>query len=163
VIGNYAGDITVGANLVPADRARAIAAAKALFARHPHIEAVFTKAEVAGVAMPSTRPDKWTLLERVRASFDQAKSGDLIVIHKPNIMPVTDTRTYANMHGSPWDYDRRVPIIFWRPGMAAADRPEAVSTTDIMPTLAAWLGLSLGATRIDGHCLGQVAGTACPR
>jgi predicted AlkP superfamily pyrophosphatase or phosphodiesterase len=163
VIGNYSGDIDVGPNLTPADRARAIAAAKRLFARHPQIEAVFTHAEIARLPMPSGPPDKWPLANRLRASFDPERSGDLIVVTKPNIMPVTDTRTYATMHGSPWDYDRRVPIIFWRPGMAAVDRPEAISTTDIMPTLAGWLGLGLGATRLDGHCLGQVAGTLCPR
>jgi hypothetical protein len=134
-----------------------------LFQRHPQIEAVFTNAEVARMPMPSGPPDKWTLADRVRASFDPERSGDLIVISKPNIMPITDTRTYANMHGTPWDYDRRVPIIFWRPGMTAADRTEAVSTTDIMPTLAGWLGVSLTGTRVDGHCLGQVVGTTCPR
>ena len=163
VIGNYSADIEVGPNLSPADRIRAIAAAKRLFARHPQVQAVFSQAEIARLPMPSGPPDKWTLAERVRASFDPDRSGDLIVINRPNIMPVTDTRTYATMHGSPWDYDRRVPIIFWRAGMAAVDRPEAVSTTDIMPTLAGWLGVSLAATRIDGHCLGQIADTVCSR
>jgi predicted AlkP superfamily pyrophosphatase or phosphodiesterase len=163
VIGNYSGDIDVGPNLPPADRARAIAAARDLFARHPQIQAVFTNGEVARLPMPTGAPDKWTLAQRVRASFDGERSGDLIVIHKPNIMPVTDTRTYANMHGSPWDYDRRVPIIFWRPGMTAVDRAEAIATVDIMPTLAAWLGLPLGTTHVDGRCLSQVSGTPCPR
>jgi len=163
VIGNYAGDIDIGPNLAPADRARAIAAARNLFARHPQIEAVFTSTEVARLPMPAGPPDKWTLADRVRASFDPERSGDLIVISKPNIMPITDTRTYASMHGTPWDYDRRVPIIFWRPGMTPSDRAEAISTVDIMPTLAAWLGLPLGTTHIDGHCLGQISGTSCPR
>ena len=163
VIGNYAGDIDVGPNLTPADRARAIAAARNLFARHPQIEAVFTNTEVARLPMPTGAPDKWTLADRVRASFDPERSGDLIVISRPNIMPITDTKTYANMHGTPWDYDRRVPIIFWRPGMTADDRAEPISTVDIMPTLAAWLGLPLGTTHIDGQCLGQITGTSCPR
>ena len=163
VIGNYSGDVDIGPNLAPADRARAITAAKRLFARHPQVEAVFSQADMARVPMPSGPPDRWTLADRVRASFDPDRSGDLIVVTKPNIMPVTDTRTYATMHGSPWDYDRRVPIIFWRGGMATSDRAEAISTTDIMPTLAAWLGVRVDAARLDGHCLGQVAGIACPR
>ena len=85
------------------------------------------------------------------------------VVPTPNVMLVGDTTTYATMHGTPWDYDRRVPIIFWRRGMAPSDRTEAISTTDIMPTLAASLGLSIDTLTLDGHCLGQVAGIACPR
>ena len=59
-------------------------------------------------------------------------------------------------HGSPWDYDRRVPILFWRAGMEAADRAEAIETVDIMPTLAASLGLRIDSSEIgrkmpDGH------------
>ena len=162
VVGNFSSDIDVGPNLAPADRARAIAAARALFANHPQVQAVFTQGEIGRLPMPTGSPDKWSVAERVRASFDPERSGDLIVVHKPNIMPVTDTATYANMHGSPWDYDRRVPIIFWRPGMGASERNEAISTVDIMPSLAAWLGLSLGSTKVDGHCLRQVAGVSCP-
>ena len=163
VIGNFSGDVDIGPNLAPADRARAIAAARDLFAAHPQVFAVFTQAEIAKVAMPTTPPDKWTLAERVRASFDPDRSGDLVVIAKPNIMPIVDTRSYASMHGSPWDYDRRVPIIFWRPGMAPTDRSDPVSTVDIMPTLAAMLGVRLDQAKIDGHCLNAVAGVPCPR
>jgi predicted AlkP superfamily pyrophosphatase or phosphodiesterase len=163
VLGSFAGDIFIGTNLAGSDRARAIAAAKSLFAAHPQVEAVFTKAEAAKLPLPTGAPDKWTLADRVRASFDPERSGDLIVINKRNTMPVADTTSYAIGHGSPWDYDRRVPVIFWRPGMNPADRPEAVSTTDIMPTLAALLGVRLGTTRIDGHCLAQVPGISCPR
>ena len=163
VIGYSAGDIFVGRNLGLPDRARAVSAAKKLFADHPHIEAVFTKADVANLPLPSGTPDKWTLAQRVRASFDPVRSGDLFVVQKSHVVPVPDTRTYAVGHGSPWDYDRRVPIIFWRPGMTPANRPDVISTIDIMPTLAAMLGVSLSGVRIDGHCLGQVQVVFCPR
>ena len=60
-----------------------------------------------------------------------------------------------------WDYDRRVPLLFWRSGMAASERPEAVETTDIMPTLASVIGLPVDRNAIDGHCLTLQALT-CP-
>ena len=46
-----------------------------------------------------------------------------------------------------------MPILFWRRGMAAADRDEPIETVDIMPTLAAMIGLAVDAGSIDGECL----------
>jgi len=68
---------------------------------------------------------------------------------------------YVATHGSPWDYDRRVPILFWRPGIAPVTRNEAISTVDILPTLQAMLALKL-TPGIDGHCLTGISGIACP-
>jgi len=42
-------------------------------------------------------------------------------------------------HGSPYDYDSNVPIVFYGPGIPASRRTEFVRTVDIAPTLAAWL------------------------
>ena len=102
------------------------------------------------------------LIERARASFDLERSGDLVVMLKPHITPIADTKYYVATHGSPWDYDRRVPILFWRAGMAASDRVEAVETVDIMPTVGAMLGLSVEPAAIDGKCLAGIQGIACP-
>ena len=68
----------------------------------------------------------------------------------------------ASVHGTPWDYDRRVPIIFWRPGMTAAARDEPIETVDLMPTLAAMIGVSLAPGQVDGKCLGGILSVACP-
>ena len=57
---------------------------------------------------------------------------------KPRITPIADaSRGSVATHGSVWDYDRRVPILFWRRGMAGFEQPLSVETVDIMPTLAA--------------------------
>jgi arylsulfatase A-like enzyme len=82
---------------------------------------------------------------------------------KPNITPIGHAAGSVATHGSPWDYDRRVPILFWRPGMQASLRDDAIETVDIMPTLAAMIGLPLDAGSTDGHCLQGVDGVACPR
>jgi predicted AlkP superfamily pyrophosphatase or phosphodiesterase len=44
-------------------------------------------------------------------------------------------------HGSPYDYDSNVPIVFYGPGIARARRTEFVRTVDIAPTLAQLLGV----------------------
>lgn len=42
-------------------------------------------------------------------------------------------------HGSPYDYDSNVPLIFYGPGISASRRTEFVRTVDIAPTLATML------------------------
>jgi arylsulfatase A-like enzyme len=155
------GDMYVDRALSPANQARARTAAVAAFRAHPQVETVFTKEQLAATPSPTASPDKWSLIERARASFDPERSGDFIVLLKRDIMPIADTRRYIATHGSPWDYDRRVPILFWRQGMTPADRPEAIETADIMPTLAASIGLPVDAGLIDGECLRDVQGITC--
>jgi arylsulfatase A-like enzyme len=46
--------------------------------------------------------------------------------------------------------------------MAHSERDDAVSTVDIMPTLAASLGLAVDQKSIDGKCLAGVQGASCP-
>ena len=162
LIGDFAGDIYLDRALKPADRAKALREAVAQYSGHPQVQAVFTADQLRRVALSTSSPDRWTLVERVRASFDLERSGDLVVVLKPHITPIADTKLYAATHGSPWDYDRRVPILFWRAGMAASARSEAVETINIMPTLGAQLGLAVDSSAIDGKCLEGIQGIACP-
>jgi hypothetical protein len=144
------------------DQERAKSAAVAAYRAHPQVEAVFTREQLAATPSPTSSPDKWSLIERARASFDAERSGDFIVLLKRDITPIPDTRSYVATHGSPWDYDRRVPILFWRRNMAAVDHAQAIETVDIMPTLAASMGLAVDAASIDGKCLRDVQGIVCP-
>ncbi|HUE78723.1 MAG TPA: alkaline phosphatase family protein [Sphingomicrobium sp.] len=162
LIGDSSGDIYLDRALRPADRASALREAAAAYAAHPQVAAAITADQLRRVPMPTSSPDRWSLIERARASFDAERSGDLIVLLRQYVMPIANpSRTYVATHGSPWDYDRRVPIIFWRPAMAAADRNEAIETIDIMPTLAAMLGLRFDPAAIDGKCLAGIEGIAC--
>lgn len=162
LLGGYFGDIYFDRALKPADRARASREAVAIYAAHPQVAAVFTSDQLRRIAVPTTSPETWTLAQRARASFDLKRSGDLIVMLKPHITPIVDTKSYVATHGSPWDYDRRVPILFWRRGTAAANRNDSAETVDIMPTLAAMLGLRIQPGSIDGKCLSGAQSIACP-
>ena len=44
-------------------------------------------------------------------------------------------------HGSPYDFDSNVPIVFYGPGISAARRTEFVRTVDIAPTVAQLIGV----------------------
>lgn len=160
------GDMYVSRALLPRARARVLNEALAAYRAHPQVAAAFTRAEIAATPMPSGPPDGWTLIQRARASFDSERSGDFLVLLRPRITPIaTPGATYVATHGSPWDYDRRVPILFWRRGLAGFEQPLSAETVDIMPTLAALIGLPLAPGSVDGRCLDLVTGpeTSCPR
>ncbi len=155
------GDVYVDRSLTEAQRKLVMDAAVAAYRAHPQVEAVFTAEQLAATPVPTTTPDKWSLIERARASYFAGRSGDFVVLLKRNITPIVDTSRYVATHGSPWDYDRRVPIIFWRRGITAQAIETPIDTIDIMPTLAATLGLDVAPGSIDGHCLAAVAGDRC--
>ncbi len=160
------GDMYVDRALTPAQRQRVLDEALRAYRAHPQVAEVFTAAQLRSAPSPSGPADRWSLLDRARASFDPERSGDFVVLLKPRITPIADTsRGYVATHGSPWDYDRRVPILFWRKGMRPFEQPLAVETADIMPTLAPLIGVPVPAGTVDGRCLDLAAGpqTTCTR
>ncbi|HEV2817233.1 MAG TPA: alkaline phosphatase family protein [Allosphingosinicella sp.] len=161
------GDMYVTRAVPEPVRARILGAAIAAYRGHPQVAAVFTRAEIAAAPSPTGPPDAWSLLQRARASFDPQRSGDFYVMLRPLVTPIASPGASGAVatHGSPWDYDRRVPILFWRRGLAGFEQPIAVETVDIMPSLAALIGLPLARGSVDGRCLDLVAGpeSSCPR
>ncbi len=145
---------------VPADkRAAVLEAAVAAYRAHPQVAAVFTAGEIGAAPAPSAPVDEWSLLDRAKASFDPAHSGDFLVLLKPFVTPIPDASAgYVATHGSPWGYDRRVPMLFWWKGMTGFEQPNPVETVDILPTLASLIGLDVPAAEIDGRCLDLIAG-----
>ncbi|MET0369841.1 MAG: alkaline phosphatase family protein [Sphingobium sp.] len=154
-----AGDLYFDRTLTPAQRTKVEAATLAILRAHPQVQTVFTKAEIAAAPSPSGPPESWTLLQEARASFYPDRSGDLLLLLKPRVMAIVDPAVgYVATHGSPWDTDRRVPILFWRKGLRHFEQPLGVETVDILPTLAAMIGLPVPANEIDGRCLDLTAG-----
>jgi hypothetical protein len=147
------GDVYVSRDIPETLRPRLLASARARYLSYPQVAAVFTSAELSHLPMPTGSPDEWSLAQRFRASFDPLRSGDLLVALKPHITPISDARAAVATHGSPWNYDRRVPILFYRPDAPGYEQPLPIETVDIMPTLAALIGLSIPAGEIDGHCI----------
>ena len=159
------GDMYVNRSLTAAQKAQVLSEARALYLASPQAQTVFTKAELAAAPEPSGPPESWSLLTEAKASFDPERSGDLVVLLKPRVTPIADGGAgYVATHGSPWDYDRRVPMLFWRKGMTHMEQPMGVETVDILPTLAAQIGLALPASGIDGKCLDldPTAASSCP-
>ncbi len=153
------GDYYISRDLDAETGAKVKLTAMAVIARHPQVEAVLDGQEIAAMSLPSGAPEKWSLEQRVRASFHPDRSGDFIVLLKKGVTPIPSTaRGYVATHGSAWDYDRRVPILFWRDGMKGFEQPLSVKTVDIAPTLGSLIGVDIPADAIDGRCLDLDAG-----
>ncbi|WP_095012466.1 alkaline phosphatase family protein [Tsuneonella mangrovi] len=133
-------------------------AAVAWLQQRPEVRQVFTSAQIAAaVPPPGTPVDKLTMAERAHESYDPQRSGDIFVVlneFTTPYMPLSPTDAIAG-HGSPWDYDRQVPILFWWPGVKAETIAHPIETVDIAPTLAAVAGIAT--PKLDGRCLDEVA------
>ena len=153
------GDIYIDRALPAATRAKVLAEAKRRYEALPQVAAALTRDEIAATPWPTTPPETWTLKEKARSSYDPMRSGDLLILLKPRVTTIEEPGPgYVETHGSPWDYDRRVPILFWRKGMAGFEQPLSVETVDIAPTLAATIGLPMPG--VDGRCLDLDPGAA---
>lgn len=146
-------------------RTRVIEAAIPLLRANPDVAFAESRDVLLAEPLPPAdlTPDLMTVRQRMRLSTVAGRSPDLIVALSENV--VSGGRvggTIAN-HGSPWDYDRRVPIIFWWPGAQGQERFLPIRTIDIAPTLAPIVGVQTPAG-LDGRCIDLQApgGSNCP-
>ncbi len=154
------GDMYITHEMNDTQRAAVLTAAKRILTGNDQVAAVFSAAEVMATPLPHGPVQSWSLAERARASFHPDRSGDFVVLLKPGITPIAKPSIgYVATHGSPWDYDRRVPLLFWRSGMTGFEQPNPVMTVDIAPTLAGLLGLASEKDAYDGRCLDLDGGT----
>lgn len=85
-------------------------------------------------------------LARFARAYYPGRSGQIAVVPKEG--EFITRRGIAFMHGSPWDYDVRLPFLLWGPGRVRKGTfNEPVAQQDLAPTLARMLGVVLpGAT-----------------
>jgi len=99
-----------------------------------------------GVHIAATRrmleawPDR-KLFDQIRNNYHPVRAGDIYVVQEPYWFNF-DKGPVACMHGSPWNYDTHVPIVFAGPGIPAAVVHRRVQPADVAPTIAALLGMS---------------------
>lgn len=115
----------------------------------PDIAVVASYDEIA--ALPAKRfedPREESLLYRLKFSAAPERAGDILLAFQAMVERGGPPLEDPAQHGSAYDYDRRVPIIFWGPWLGE-HRMEPASTVDIAPTLAKELGIE-PEERLDG-------------
>jgi hypothetical protein len=98
-------------------------------------------------------------LQMFARGYFPGRSGQVFVVPRQGDIITERDDLYPFMHGSPWDYDTRIPMLlhgapFIRQG--TWDSPAAQQ--DVAPTLAALLGTAPAAT-MSGRVLGEALAT----
>ncbi len=112
--------------------------------------------EIQEVLLASQR-DRWPAEDPAvafaRNDWDSSRSGDAFLIPRPNVLMHWDPERGSG-HGSQYDYDTHVPLIFWGSPFRSAVRSEPSAPYDLAPTLAEVLGIRLpdatGTSRLPG-------------
>jgi predicted AlkP superfamily pyrophosphatase or phosphodiesterase len=81
------------------------------------------------------------LLASIRNNYHPARAGDIYIVQDPYWFNF-DKGPVAAMHGSPWNYDTHVPMIFTGTGIKSKTVYRTVQPADLAPTLSALLGMS---------------------
>ena len=145
-----------------ADKDRVADAAARILSAQPEVAGAFTQKDLlASPVRQGVPPDELTLKERFSLSTYAGRSPDVLAAVKPqSTLSPGMPGVLVSSHGSPWDYDRRVPMLFWWPGVKPEARFLPVETVDIAPTLAAAWGLTPPAD-VDGRCLALASERPC--
>ncbi|HXN22610.1 MAG TPA: alkaline phosphatase family protein [Candidatus Dormibacteraeota bacterium] len=118
----------------------------------PGVARVFRGDELIGQQSNSDR-----LVRSAAASYVPGRSGDLIILPRPYWIFGGNGST-GTSHGSPYDYDQRVPVILMGGGIKPGEYLVETTPADIAPTLAFLCGITLA--RPDGRVLREALVTA---
>jgi hypothetical protein len=110
------------------------AVAEILMAR-PEVFSAYTAQDISQGLVPAD-----PLAEMVVANYQPLRSGDVhLVFGSQEFIADFDVLSVAATHGSPWRYDRHVPIVFAGNGLTGQRVGRSVTPYDIAVTLSAYL------------------------
>ena len=88
-------------------------------------------------------PSRQQMLEMFARGYFPGRSGQVFYVPREGDFVVDPNPLYAFMHGSPWDYDSHVPLLFYGPGIIRQGSwSTQVAQQDVTPTLAAIMDIA---------------------
>jgi len=118
---------------IPEAKAEELAAHAA--ASQPDVAAAFTRTQLLTGNLPGS-----PIARKAAHSFNSRRSGDVFFVLMPYAVPSSSAT--GTTHGSPWNYDAQVPLIFWGNAFKPGFYPTKCEPIDLAATLAARLGLT---------------------
>jgi len=108
-----------------------------LVMERPEVFTAYTATDISAGRLPDS-----PLARMAAANYQPQRSGDVhIVFGSQEFIADFDGLSVAATHGSPWHYDRHVPVVFAGGGLKPAHISRAVTPYDIAATLANWLNI----------------------
>ena len=98
----------------------------------PPVAEVFTRTQLENPAPLSP------IGEAMRLSYYPPRSPDVMVVQKPFFI---DRALPGTTHGTPYEYDNHVPLLWYGVGVTPGVHPEQVGVHELAPTLGHLLGL----------------------
>ncbi|MEW5798370.1 MAG: alkaline phosphatase family protein [Bacteroidota bacterium] len=98
---------------------------------------------------PSPKP----FIEKYRNSYYAPRGEDFQYRIRENC--IISSRPYGSTHGSPYEYDTHIPVLFWWNGIHARKIARPIFSADVAPTLAKVAGFSFP-ENLDGKPLVEV-------
>ncbi|MCP4466292.1 MAG: alkaline phosphatase family protein [Halieaceae bacterium] len=108
-----------------------------LLIQRPEVFTAFAAVDMAGGRIPDS-----PIAKMAAANYLPQRSGDVhVVFGSQEFIADFDGLTVAATHGSPWHYDRHVPVVFVGSDVKPARVSRAVTPYDIASTMANILGI----------------------
>lgn len=116
------------------DRAEAENIVATAMREHPQVTRVYTRQQILNGRTPVDAIDS-----RVLRSFHPRRSGDLEIVLDPFWIRSGSGTT----HGSPYNYDTHIPLIFMGPGVKPGRYYKKAALNDAAPTISAILDIEM--------------------
>ena len=117
------------AEAVQAVAARALTKIDGVYAAYP-------RAQIEAGQLPNT-----AMSARLYRAFHPRRAGDILLVAEAGWFS-EDSGHHASTHGSPYEYDTHVPLLFYGANVPAGAYRSEVGPADIAPTLCELLGIN---------------------
>ena len=140
-------------------------AVAACASRAPQPSAVSVGAPATGPTTTAGGAQRQQWLEMFARGYFPGRSGQIFIVAREGDFITERDPLYQFMHGSPWDYDTRIPLLFHgAPFVKAGPRSEPAAQQDIAPTLGSIVGAPVLSTYTGRALAGAInAGAGRPR
>jgi predicted AlkP superfamily pyrophosphatase or phosphodiesterase len=149
----YDGNVFLHRHARTPEMAERVAAA---LRRHPFVASALV------LNGPVAADDVYGLQTLLRNGAQTTRSGDVLFTFRPGFFEYEGgLGERGTTHGSGWNYDTHVPVIFFGQGVVPGEVLRRTSITDIAPTVSALVGMALP-NAASGRVVPEVVSTARP-
>ncbi len=125
--------------------------------------AIVVAVMTGAVAQERGAPERERALSMFARAYFPGRSGQIMIVAREGAFVVSKRDPVVQfMHGSPWPYDTKIPLLFYGPPyVRAGTHARPARQQDVMPTVAGLLGMPIPAT-VTGRSLSEALGSSAP-